>query len=182
MNQNEKEYTKASLFRRAFAQCIDLLFILLCMFIFFCLSLIPLAQADAHYNEVTATMTEEEIAEFNAETSLDGLAYGAILIGGQMLAVVVILILQGILLLCRQQTVGKLVMNIRIKHQKYSWPWIPLIVLIRQALPFCFFLIPDYKEIVIGPFVFVANFIYMLGRERRCFHDHLLGTDVYIKE
>lgn len=178
MDSDSMYYDKASLFQRLLAHAIDFGLILIVSLFFMIKAFIIIAQAEESYQRAMDGMSPKERKEFKAETSLEGLAYLYILGICIRDSIIVVIGIQLLILIFRHQTLGKCFMHIKIYHPKIFGIKMSFYVLVRQVLPFSFLFIPKIKGIPIGNFIFVANYIYLLGKEHRCFHDHLLGTDV----
>ncbi|WP_213601659.1 RDD family protein [Pseudoxanthomonas japonensis] len=89
-----------------------------------------------------------------------------------MVGFVVWLLLQGALLHRRQQTLGKLVMGIRIVHAHGGRAGFLRIVLLRE-LPLWLVMLLPY-----GVLLAMLDPLAIFGRERRCLHDRVAGTRV----
>jgi uncharacterized RDD family membrane protein YckC len=83
-------------------------------------------------------------------------------------------ILQAVLLSTRGQTVGKLIVNIRIvRFEDGRNPGFGAAVLLRWIIPFLLFIIP-----CVGFLFFLSDSLSITRQSRRCYHDHLAGTVV----
>ncbi len=90
---------------------------------------------------------------------------------------VVFLAINGYLLAKRGQTVGKMVMKIRIVDLEGNIPSLIKILLLRY---FAVGLISQLP--VIGSLFSLINLLIIFGPERRCLHDYIAGTRVVSTE
>ncbi|HMW71758.1 MAG TPA: RDD family protein, partial [Cellvibrionaceae bacterium] len=84
----------------------------------------------------------------------------------------VFLLFNGLLLVQRGQTIGKLVLSIKIVMQDHSALTVPTLA-IRYGVYFLGNLIP-----LIGPLFGLINVLFIFGEERRCLHDRAAKTIV----
>lgn len=87
--------------------------------------------------------------------------------------VLVVAGLQVRLLYERGQTIGKLVLGVRIVRRSGARAGLPRILLLREAFAA---LAPHVP--VIGPFVSLADALMIFRADRRCLHDHVADTIV----
>lgn len=101
--------------------------------------------------------------------STSSLSWGYSLQSGTLWAVV-FLVFNGLLLVQRGQTIGKLVLSIKIVMADSS-PLTLSALAIRYGVYFIGNLVP-----VIGPLFSIINVLFIFGEERRCLHDRAANT------
>ncbi|HMU66738.1 MAG TPA: RDD family protein [Cellvibrionaceae bacterium] len=143
----ERPVYKASRLRRLFANLIDT----------FCMSVI-----------VLPAMYFGGLLELATSASL---SWSYTLQSGTLWALV-FLLFNGLLLVQRGQTIGKLVLSIKIVMQDHSALTVPTLA-IRYGVYFLGNLIP-----LIGPLFGLINVLFIFGEERRCLHDRAAKTIV----
>ena len=99
---------------------------------------------------------------------------GSLLVRIFIVQVGVHLALNGYLLGSRGQTIGKMLVGIRIVDAS-SGALVPLPKLygVREFLPRAIFALPT-----VGPLMMLADALFIFGDARRCVHDYLCGTVV----
>ena len=99
---------------------------------------------------------------------------GSLLVRIFIVQVGVHLALNGYLLGSRGQTIGKMLVGIRIVEAG-SGALVPLPKLygVRELLPRAIFALPT-----VGPLMMLADALFIFGDARRCVHDYLCGTVV----
>ncbi len=105
----------------------------------------------------------QEIQAFDLEKNLKLFLIGQILF----------LLVQGYLLQTRGQTIGKILLKIRIVGMKSERPGMIKLYLLRY---FPFSLIAQIP--VVGGLLALINLLFIFGKEQRCLHDRLAGTRV----
>lgn len=83
------------------------------------------------------------------------------------------LLVQGYLLYSRGQTIGKILLKIRIVNMREEIPSITRLYLLRY---FSFSLIVQIP--IIGGIIAIVNLLFIFGKDQRCLHDYLAGTQV----
>jgi uncharacterized RDD family membrane protein YckC len=89
-----------------------------------------------------------------------------------VLGAVVFLVFNGLLLVQRGQTIGKLVLGIKIVMVDYQPLTVPTLA-IRYGVYFAGNFIP-----IVGPLFGLINVLFIFGEERRCLHDRAANTIV----
>ena len=99
---------------------------------------------------------------------------GSLLVRIFIVQIGVHLALNGYLLGSRGQTIGKMLVGIRIVDAN-SGALVPLPKLygVRELLPKAIFALPT-----VGPLMMLADALFIFGDARRCVHDYLCGTVV----
>lgn len=82
-------------------------------------------------------------------------------------------LLQGWTLFTRGQTLGKIVVDIRIVQGRSTHRPKPAQLLMRYVPLLLLAAVPK-----IGPVIVLVNAVWIFGRQRRCLHDHLADTRV----
>jgi uncharacterized RDD family membrane protein YckC len=83
------------------------------------------------------------------------------------------LLLNGYLLVRDGQSIGKKVIGMRIVTLEGQVPPFTRVVLLRHVLVMLVTHIP-----IVGPFIRLADTLFIFRRDKRCLHDHLAGTKV----
>jgi uncharacterized RDD family membrane protein YckC len=90
-----------------------------------------------------------------------------------LLGQLVFLILNGYLLLRRGQTIGKLAMSTKITGMDGSLPNFTKIYVLR------YFVIGAFRQVpLIGGLITLVDALVIFGKDRRCLHDYIAGTQV----
>ena len=144
---SEQPAVKASRIRRFFASMIDSI----------CMSVI-----------VVPVMYFGGLFELASTSSM---SWGYTLKSGALWAVV-FLIFNGLLLVQRGQTIGKLVLSIKIAMEDFS-PLTPRTLVIRYGVYFLGNLIP-----VVGAVFGLVNVLFIFGERKQCLHDRIANTIV----
>lgn len=99
------------------------------------------------------------------------MSWGYTLKSGVLWAVV-FLVFNGLLLVQRGQTIGKLLLSIRIVMEDAS-PLMPRTLVIRYGVYFLGNLIP-----VVGAVFGLVNVLFIFGERKQCLHDRVANTIV----
>lgn len=86
---------------------------------------------------------------------------------------VVFLILNGYLLFKRGQTIGKVIVKTRIVDMNRNLPNFGKLIILRYFILWLLNLIP-----IIGGAIGLVNVLFIFGKDCRCLHDYLAGTQV----
>jgi len=90
-----------------------------------------------------------------------------------LFGLVVFTIVHGYLLHRSGQTVGKFIVKTRIVDLQGEKPHLTKLLSLRYCLPSLFVLVP-----IVGNFFGLIDALFIFGRDRRCLHDLLAGTQV----
>ena len=83
------------------------------------------------------------------------------------------LLVNGYTLLARGQTIGKVILKIRIVDLDGNIPGFAKVVVLRYLIPSLAYQVP-----LLGSICALVDSLFIFGAERRCVHDYIAGTKV----